>query len=192
MNDFVLTFFALFVAMDIVGLLPLYLGLTENLPAEARRRLPWQSTATASLVGVGFLLLGDALFRILGITVGDFQVAGGLLLLVLAVSDLLNAGTVLPQPRPNLGVVPLGVPLIVGPAVLTTLVVLVQSHGYLPTLAAFAVNILIVFLALRNAGAVSRVLGQAGARAVAKVAALFLAAFGVSLIRRGLPTFLGK
>jgi multiple antibiotic resistance protein len=192
MNDFVLTFVALFVAMDIVGLLPLYLGLTENLPAEARRRLPWQSTATASLVGVGFLLLGDALFRILGITVGDFQVAGGLLLLVLAVSDLLNAGVALPQLPPNLGAVPLGVPLIVGPAVLTTLVVLVQAHGYVPTLVAFAANVLIVFLALRNAGAVTRILGEAGARAVGKVAALFLAAFGVSLIRRGLPTFLGR
>jgi multiple antibiotic resistance protein len=88
--------------------------------------------------------------------------------------------------------VPLGVPLIVGPAVLTTLVVLVQGHGYTPTLVAFAVNILIVFLALLHAGVVARVLGEAGARAVGKVAALFLAAFGVSLIRRGLPTFLGR
>lgn len=192
MNDFVLAFVALFVAMDIVGLLPVYLALTETLPAEVRGRLPLQSTVTASAVGVGFLLLGDALFRILGITVGDFQVAGGLLLLVLAVSDLLSAGTVLPQSRPNLGAVPLGVPLIVGPAVLTTLVVLVQGHGYVPTLVAFAANVLLVFLVLRNAGAVARILGEAGARAVGKVAALFLAAFGVSLIRRGLPAFLGK
>ena len=103
MNDYVLAFVALFVAMDILGLLPLYLSLTETLPAEARGRLPWQSTVTATAVGVGFLLVGDALFRILGITGGDFQVAGGLLLLVLAVSDLLNVGRRCPSRAPRSG-----------------------------------------------------------------------------------------
>ncbi len=192
MHEFILAFVALFVAMDILGLLPVYLSLTERLPQEARGRLPWQSALTAAAIGVGFLLIGEALFRILGITVGDFQVAGGLLLLVLAISDLLHAGTQLPEPGSSIGAVPLGTPLIVGPAVLTALVVLVHSYGYLPTLLAFAGNILVVFLALRHAGAMQRILGEAGSRAVAKVAALFLAAFGVSLIRRGLPAFLGK
>ena len=192
MHEFILAFVALFVAMDILGLLPVYLNLTESLPPEVRGRLPLQSALTAAAIGVGFLLIGEALLRILGITVGDFQVAGGLLLLVLAINDLLHAGARLPEPGSSIGAVPLGTPLIVGPAVLTALVVLVQTYGYLPTLIAFAANILVVFLALRHAGAMERILGAAGSRAVAKVAALFLAAFGVSLMRRGLPAFLGK
>jgi multiple antibiotic resistance protein len=191
-HEFILAFVALFVAMDILGLLPVYLSLTENLPPDVRARLPWQSALTAAAIGLGFLLIGEALFRILGITVGDFQVAGGLLLLVLAIHDLLHAGSRQPEVGSSLGAVPLGTPLIVGPAVLTALVVLVQSYGYVPTLLAFAANILVVFLALRHAGATKRILGEAGSRAVAKVASLFLAAFGVSLIRRGLPAFLGK
>ena len=85
--------------------------------------------------------------------------------------------------------VPLGTPLIVGPAVMTTLLVLVQSHGYPVTLAAFALNMGLTFLVLRYAGAVGQVLGEAGSRAIGKVASLFLAAFGVSLVRRGLPGF---
>lgn len=189
MREALLAFVALFVAVDILGVLPLYLSLTVDLPVEDRKRLPWQSTLTATAVGVGFLLVGDAVFRVLGVTVGDFQVAGGILLLVLALHDLINPGKVLRRPTPAVGVVPLGTPMIVGPAVLTTLVVLVQSHGYAITLLAFSVNMGLVFVVLRYAGAVGQVLGEAGSRAIGKVASLFLAAFGVSLVRRGLPGF---
>ncbi len=189
MQEALLAFVALFVAVDILGVLPIYLGLTMDVPSAERARLPWQATLTATGVGVGFLLVGDPIFQVLGVTVGDFQVAGGILLLVLSLHDLLNPGKVLRQPVPGVGVVPLGTPLIVGPAVLTTLLVLVQSHGYPVTLAAFALNMGLAFLVLRYAGVVERVIGEAGSRAIGKVASLFLAAFGVSLVRRGLVGF---
>jgi small neutral amino acid transporter SnatA (MarC family) len=82
--------------------------------------------------------------------------------------------------------------LIVGPAVLATLVILVQSAGYPVTLAAFGGNLLLAYLVLRHAGRVGRVLGEAGSEAIAKVASLFLAAFGVSLVRRGLSGLWGR
>jgi len=190
----ILAFVALFVAVDILGLLPLYLSLTGTLGAEDRRRLPWQCALTAGGVGLGFLLVGRALFQILGVTVGDFQVAGGLLLLVLSVNDLLRgpapAGP--QEPAQSVGIVPLATPLVVGPAVLTTLLLLVHTHGYGPTLIAYGANMLLVYLALRHARLVERVLGKEGSQAAAKVAGLFLAAFGVSLVRRGLPDFLGR
>lgn len=130
MQEVIVAFVVLFVAVDILGILPLYLSLTMDLPAEERKRLPRQSALTATTVGVGFLLVGDAIFRVLGVTVGDFQVAGGILLVVLSLYDLLNPGKTLRKPMPGVGVVPLGTPLIVGPAVLTALVILIQSHGY--------------------------------------------------------------
>ena len=134
-------------------------------------------------------MVGEPIFRVLGVTVGDFQVAGGILLLVLALHDLLNPSKVVRRPLPGLGVVPLGTPLIVGPAVLATLLILVQSHGYPITLLAFAVNMALAFVVLRYAGALERLIGEAGSRAIGRVASLFLAAFGVSLVRRGLPGF---
>lgn len=189
MQEALVAFVALFVAVDILGILPLYLTLTMDVPVEHRNRLPRQSTLTAATVGIGFLLVGDAIFRVLGVTVGDFQVAGGILLLVLSLHDLLNRGKTLRRPIPTVGAVPLGTPLIAGPAVLTTLVILVQSHGYPVTLLAFALNMGIVFVVLKYAGAVVRVLGEAGSRTIGKVTGILLAAFGVSLIRRGLPGF---
>ena len=79
-----------------------------------------------------------------------------------------------------------------GPAVLTTLLTVARTHGYLVTLVAFVLNLAIVWAALRWAALVGRLLGDAGARAVAKVFALVLAAIGVTFIRRGLMAALAN
>lgn len=141
---FLLTFIPLFVAVDIVGVLPVYLGVTALLDEAERRRVVFEATLTAAGVGLGFLLVGDAVLHLLGVTVGDFQVAGGLLLLVLSVHDLLHPELPLRQPGARLGVVPLGTPMIVGPAVLTTLLALARTHGYPVTLLSFALNMVLV------------------------------------------------
>ncbi len=192
MREVLLAFVALFVSVDIFGLVPLYVNLTSRLPREVRDRLPWRATLTATAVGLGFLLVGDGLFRVMGISVEDFQMAGGLLLVVLSINDMTHPGKPLRQPSPEVGVVPLGTPLIVGPAVLATLVILVKSSGYPATLAALGSNMLLTYLALRYADRVRRTLGEAGSGAIAKVMSLFLAAFGVSLIRRGMTGFFGR
>ena len=192
-RDFALAFVALFVAVDALGVIPLYLSLTGGLSADERERLPRQSVFTATAVGLGFLLIGDFVLRVLGISVTDFQMAGGILLLVLSVHDLLSppstsglrlAGTI--------GAVPLGTPLIVGPAALATLALLVHSYGYPVTLLALAANMAAAFIVLRNADRVGRVFGEAGSEVIAKVANLLLAAFGVSLVRRGLMELLNR
>ena len=179
-------FLPLFVAVDIVGVLPVYLGFVVTVDECDRRRIVVEATLTAAAVGGAFLFLGDAILHAVGVSVGDFQMAGGLLLLVLALYDLLHPELPLRQPGVHLGVVPLGTPLIVGPAVLTTLLTLARTQGYLMALLAFGVNLVLVWAALRWASLIVRVIGEAGARAVAKVFELLLAAIGVTLVRRGL------
>ncbi|PYM86048.1 MAG: MarC family protein [Candidatus Rokuibacteriota bacterium] len=192
MHGFWLAFIPLFVAVDAVGVVPIFLGLTDGIDEAARRQLVADATLAAGAVGLGFIFLGDAVLQFLGVTVGDFQVAGGVVLLVLSIYDLLHPETPLRQSGARLGVVPLGVPLIVGPAVLTTLLTVARTHGYLVTLVAFVLNLAIVWAALRWAALVGRLLGDAGARAVAKVFALVLAAIGVTFIRRGLMAALAN
>ncbi len=193
MRDFILAFVALFVAVDALGVIPLYLSLTGGLSHEERQRLPRQSVLTATAVGLGFILVGDAVLRVLGISVADFQMAGGILLLVLSVHDLLSPHekTEL-RPAGAIGAVPLGTPLIVGPAALATLALLVHSYGYPVTLLALAANMAVAFIVLRHADKVGRAFGEAGSEVIAKVANLLLAAFGVSLVRRGLMELLNK
>jgi len=183
-------FISLFVAVDVVGVLPVYLGLASGLEEPERRRVVDEAVLTAAGIGVGFLLVGDAALRALGVSVADFQVAGGLLLLVLSIYDLLHPVTPLRQAGARIGVVPLGTPMIVGPAVLTTLLVLARGQGYSVALAAFAANLLLAWAALRWAPGIERVIGEAGSRAVAKVASLLLAAIGVTMVRAGLEAIL--
>lgn len=185
LTDFLLVFIPLFVALDVIGVLPIYLAFTSGLAAVERAQVVLEATLTAGAIGLGFLFVGDAILRFLGVTVGDFQVAGGLLLLVLAIYDLLHPELPLRRPATHLGVMPLGIPMIVGPAVLTTLLALGRTRGYALTLLAFALNLAIVWATLRWASRIERFLGEAGAQAIAKLAKLLLAAIGVTLIRQG-------
>ena len=85
-----------------------------------------------------------------------------------------------------MGVVPLGIPLIMGPAAITSVLVSRESFGYLPTLTSLVVNMVLVFLALVFSPYIGRVVGPAVSRAIAKVASLFLAAISVAMIRAGI------
>src|SRR5258705_4454869 len=90
LRGLLLTFIPLFGAVDVVAVVLVYLGIGVRLPEPTRRRLILESTITAAAVGLGFLFAGDAILGFLGVTVGDFQIAGGLLLLVLSIHDLLT------------------------------------------------------------------------------------------------------
>jgi multiple antibiotic resistance protein len=182
---FAQAFVPLFVAVDPVGILPIYLGLTARLGHAERRPVAREAALTAAAVGIAFLLAGDAVLALLGASVGDLQVAGGLLLLVFAVHDLVHPLRPLREPLERVGVMPLGVPMIAGPAVLTALLMLARTHGHLATTLAFLVNLALVWVALRWATVIVRMLGTAGAHAFAKVASLLLAVIGVTLIRQG-------
>ena len=185
LKNFLLAFIPLFVAIDPIGLVAIFMGLGTSASHEDRQRQAFLGIFTALLVAVGFVFLGKFIFAALGITVADFQVGGGLILLVLAVREIVSIG---PQDRggsDEFGVVPLGMPLIAGPALLTALLILIDSVGLLFTLLSLLVNLALVAIALCNAERFARWMGRQGLRGVSKIVALLLAAIAISLIRRG-------
>ncbi len=186
------TFIPLFVAIDIVAVLPIFLSLTQGYSAEGQRTVVRESVLTALLVGIVFIALGEVIFSILGITNDDFKIAGGLVLLVIAILDLIRRYESPRKTEGGLGIVPLGVPLIVGPAVLTTLIVLVDHYGVAVTVASFLMNLLIVWVVLRKSAAVVKVLGEGGIVAVSKVMALLLASIAVMMIRIGMQNIAAR
>ena len=187
MRSFWLCFFPMFVAVDAVGVLPLFLHLTAGLDQAQIRRVILQSVATATVVALVFLVIGRYILEFLGVTVADFMVAGGALLFVLSLTDLIfEKRSMFQGDRETLGAVPLGVPLIVGPAVITTIFILVGEHGLGPTVAAVIVNIAIAGAVFWLAAPVHRVLGSSGSRTISKLASLLLAAIGVMMVRKGI------
>jgi multiple antibiotic resistance protein len=188
---FFLSFIPLFVAIDVLGLIPLYLSLTEAMDKNARNKLTTDASMTALIASIIFLFGGKMIFNYLGITENDFRVGGGIVLLVIAVVDLINPSSEEHRaPTQSVGVVPIGIPLIIGPAALTTILIVVDQYGYFAAILALLTNLFIVWLVFRYATHLLNLMGEAGSKAVAKVAALFMAAIAIMMIRGGLTAMI--
>jgi multiple antibiotic resistance protein len=191
LKDILLSFIPLFVAVDAIGVLPIFVSLTEGLNKQQKNKIIVQSMITAFLLAVGFILVGKLVFRLLGITIGDFMVAGGALLFCIAIIDLVSHTKERHMPIKDLGAVPIGTPLIVGPAVLATSLVIVPEYGLLPTTISVIGNILFAGFIFGSSYWLIRGLGEAGTKALSKIMSLLLAAIAVMLMRKGILTFIG-
>jgi multiple antibiotic resistance protein len=180
------TFIPLFVAMNVFMLLPIFISLTKEMSKQKRQVVVRDSILTALIVSFLFIALGELIFRILGITPDDFKIAGGIVLLVFAVHDLILSRDEHMKPDPKVGVVPIGVPLIVGPAVLTNILILADHFGIAPTIISLILNLFIVWVALVNAERIINVVGKGGIIGIAKVMALLLASIAIMMIRIGI------
>lgn len=190
LRDFFLSFIPLFVAIDAIGMIPVFLSLTDGIDKVNRKKLIVQATLTAFIISMVFLFSGKLLFKFLGITDNDFRIAGGIVLLILAITDLLFSKDENRKPADSeIGIVPLGIPLIMGPAALTTILISVDSHGYWMTAASLFLNLIIVWIMFRASDLVYKVIGKGGAKAFAKVSSLFIAAIAVMMIRMGIMEF---
>ena len=186
LESFLKAFIPLFVAIDPIGLAAVFLAMGAGVPVERRKKIANQAAWTGGLVALLFLFLGQTIFAALGITVSDFQIAGGLILFILAARDLVHSAAEEPAKlADDFGVVPLGMPLIAGPASIPPLILLAQTLGWMVTLVALVVNLVLVVLAFAYSDWLGRKISATGMRAVSKIIALLLAAIAVNMIRRG-------
>lgn len=192
MENLLKAFISLFVAIDALGALPFLVGLTKNLSPEDRKSLVYRATGSALLIGLIFIFGGRAIFSFLGITESDFRVAGGLLLIVFSIKDLLdNSSHQGAQAPTRVGIVPIAVPLMMGPAALTTLMVGTEQYGVTITVLSLVLNLLIVLIMFARAGLIVKRLGNDVSDAVTKIFSLLIAAIGVMLVRSGLIEMFG-
>jgi multiple antibiotic resistance protein len=150
-----------------------------------------QAIATAFVISLIFLGAGRTIFRLLGITADDFRIGGGLVLLVLAISELLFSKKTQRDMSETAGVVPLGTPLIIGPAALTTILILMDRYGGAWTLTSMGVNLFLVWLAFNFSTPLARVFRPAGLKALSKVVHILLAAIAIMMIRLGIIGLIG-
>ncbi|MFA5065749.1 MAG: MarC family protein [Dehalococcoidia bacterium] len=194
LRDFGLTFVPLFVAMDSISTVPILLSLTHELSDKKRNSVIRNALITALGLGLVFIVVGKGIFIFLGITVNDFLIAGGLILFLLGAKELVVGKMFEAQVATGedvIAVVPLATPLVVGPAVLTTLLILTDQYHIVMVTFSFIVNLLISWLLFAQANRLVRVLGHGGVLALSKVFALLLAAIAVSMIHRGIIAFTG-
>jgi len=175
----------LLVAVDPLGAVPIYVAATAHVSEDARLRVYLRSVIAAALIALAFAMVGKGVFALLGIAVADFQIAAGLMLVAIALYEI-----VLVQNRPagpvDPSIVPLAMPLTVGPAVMTVTLELVQSRGLPITCLALITVLGILLVLLLASRLLLKIVSLEALHAFAKIVYILLAAIGVHYIRVGL------
>jgi multiple antibiotic resistance protein len=133
-----------------------------------------------------FLFFGQFILKTMNISVGSFAIAGGIILVVLSMKFITTGHMVSVVEEELMAVVPIGTPLTVGPATITTLILLATQYPLYAVLISFALNMVIAWIIFLLSNQLSRFLGKGGIKAVSQVFNLLLAAIGVTMILRGL------
>jgi len=183
-------FVALFIIVDPFGNIPIFVGLTENI-TDAQRKKTYN---TAILVGFALLLVfsftGQEILSLFGLSIYSFEVAGGILLLIIAIRILISGFHESTESPESLGAVPIAIPLLVGPGAITTTIFNLQSYGTIITIVAVVVVLALTWVILRFINGFYKVLGKTGAIVIARVMALLIAAIAVQYILTGVTHFI--
>lgn len=179
-------FVALLIIVDPLGNLPVFISLTEGLADNERLN----AYKTATLTGLALLILftfaGTAILHLFGITLQDFMIAGGILLLVIAIKMLVGEKWALKISSEEIGAVPLACPLLSGPGAITTTMVLIGTVGLLNTLLGVLACFGVTWITLKKSAYIYEFLGKSGTLIIAKIMAILIAAIAIQFIRLGI------
>ena len=179
---------ALFIILDPIGLIPVFMSVTQDYDSGERLRMLSRATLVALILILVFTFAGTGILKFFGITVSDFRIAGGVLLLVIALRIINEAH--FGSPNGGTGVVPLAVPLLVGPGAITTTIVLIGSYGLWITFTAVLITFAVMFIIFRYVNFLYVILGKTGSDVVAKLMGMLLAAIAIQFIRQGIQQIL--
>lgn len=181
---------SLFIIVDPLGNIPIFIGLTVEMKRREKRKVFNTATITGFVLLLSFAVAGNQILYIFGITLQSFMVAGGILLLILAIRILVVGewGEIHRAPE-SIGAVPIAVPLLVGPGAITTTILSLQEFGIMVTVASVIIVFAAVWLILRYIEPIYSVLGKNGSVVISKVMALLIAAIAIQYIMNGLKAW---
>lgn len=186
------SFVMLFIVLDSVGNIPIFYSLTSRFTESERRRVFAKSVAVASALLVGFALAGYGFLEYYGVTFADFKVAGGLLLLLIALEGILGRIEAEQLRSEDISIVPMATPLLAGPGSIYVVMYLRHAYGLAPTLASIALNTLLAYAILSGSGRLLEKVGRNTVLVLSRVLLLLLAVIAVSMIRSGIEDFTGR
>jgi len=188
-DTFLLSFIPLFVAFDVLGILPIYIKFTAAMDHQRKTRHLRDSLFTAFIISMLFVIIGNRVMTYLGISMQDFLIAGGIVIFITAIRDLIQGHTEPVQENEFFGVVPLGIPLLAGPAVLATSMIIWNQYPFYYYLVSLTLNILICWAVLYFSSFILKLLGKRIVEALSRVFSLIIASIAIMFIRRGIQGF---
>jgi multiple antibiotic resistance protein len=196
----VLALSSIFFLVDPLAAIPSFLAITESADAQRRKRMARKGALTCFIVLTTFAIGGQLIFRLFGITLPAFEIAGGVILLLIGL-DMLQARRSATQEatgdteegaaKDDAGIVPLGIPMLAGPGAISTVMVLVGQTPSLwhwemgAILGSIALTSLVSYWVLAGAGRVLKVLGETGIRVLVRVMGLLLVALAMQYFVNG-------
>lgn len=191
---------ALFIIVDPFGNIPIFVGLTENMTDDYRKKV----YNTAIIVGLILLLVfsftGTEILQLFGISLESFEVAGGILLLIISIRILISGTREKVESPESVGAVPIAMPLLVGPGAITTTIITLQTYQNIqPNGAAISISIAVLaavivlgltWVILRYTNGLYKFLGKTGAMVIARVMALLISAIAIQYILDGVSHFM--
>jgi multiple antibiotic resistance protein len=183
---------ALFIIVDPFGNIPIFMGLTENVPQSKRRKVYNTAVIVGTVLLLVFAFTGTEILTIFGLSIYSFEVAGGILLLIISIRILVSGTKTEASESPeSLGAVPIAIPLLVGPGAITTTIFSLQLYeNAVPAILAVVIVMVITWVILRYINGIYRLLGKTGSVVIARVMALLIAAIAVQYILTGLTHFI--
>jgi multiple antibiotic resistance protein len=183
---FIEAFFLLFSILDPIGTVPIFMAITEDFP-EKRKIIVRHSVILATIILYIFAYIGWFIFQVLGITIDDFRIAGGIVLFVVALDHLSGRDSRTRKlEAEDIAAFPLATPLLAGPGAISTVVILANPpYGPFLTFIVVGINAILAYIILLRSDVVQRVLGVNGSRAMTRIMALLIAAVGVAFVREG-------
>jgi len=181
----------LFIVVDPFGNIPIFMSLTEKMPKDQRRKIFNTATLVGCILLLAFAFAGQEIFTIFGVSIFSFEVAGGILLLIISIRILISGSLENMSESPeSIGAVPIAMPLLVGPGAITTTILNLQTYGVILTVLSVFAVLIVTWIVLRYVDTVYRFLGKTGAIVIARVMALFIAAIAIQYILVGVSHFL--
>jgi multiple antibiotic resistance protein len=188
-SELIKSVIALFIIVDPLGNIPIFTGLTENMAADNRKKV----YNTAVLVGVILLLVfaftGNVILQLFGLSIWSFEVAGGILLLIIAIRILISGVHETAESPESIGAVPIAIPLLVGPGAITTTIFNLQAYGTIIAIVAVVAVLSLTWIILRYINGIYKFLGKTGSLVIARVMALLIAAIATQYILTGVTHF---
>ncbi len=186
-TDIITSVIALFVVIDPIGNIPLFIAFTKKLEKAEHKTVSKTAILTAAALLLLFGMAGTQILQLFGITIFSFMIAGGTLLFIIAIELLTYgewrfAGGV----KEEVGVVPIAFPLLAGPGSITAVIISYQTSGFLITFSSIIIVMAITYVILRMVNPIYKVLGNRGSMIVSRVFAVIIAAIAVEYIVKGI------
>jgi multiple antibiotic resistance protein len=181
------SFLALFIIVDVLGNIPIFLSISARMTKTQRQKMLTRAVFASFWLLITFTLLGDFFFKFFGVSLDSFRIAGGILLLVISLKILLVGTWEEKQIDPeSSGVVPIAFPLLAGPGAITQVIISTKQYGFLITFISILLVSIINYFVLKKIDSIYKFMGKSGSVVISRLMSIMIAGISVDFIVKGI------